>query len=139
MGDLTAGDSMIAFLQGLKRWYLRRFKGFVAAPRDAYGVPRGTSWQEHHEKRFTCRCGHPGSGFAFQFTEENLVVRHREHVDGCDGIVVQQVQTFDMVHTQEMLAENTRPCDCPITDARYCWICPACGLGHWMDWKDGAS
>jgi hypothetical protein len=111
---------MIAFLQGLRRWYLRRFKGFVAAPRDAYGVPRGTSWQEHHEKLFICRCGHPGSGFAFQFTEENLVVRAREHVDDCAA-----------VGTKALLV-----CDCPITDARYCWICPACGLGHWMDWKD---
>jgi hypothetical protein len=122
---------MIAFLQGLKRWYLRRFKGFVAAPRDAYGVPRGTSWQEHHEKRFTCRCGHPGSGFAFQFTGENLVVRARQHVEDCPAVGHESVLLG--------MAPKIFACDCPITDARYCWICPACGLGHWMDWKDGAS
>jgi hypothetical protein len=36
---------MKAFLQGVKRWYLRRFRGYVGPPRDPLsGVAGGHGW-----------------------------------------------------------------------------------------------
>jgi hypothetical protein len=95
--------------KGIRAWYQRRFRGFVAAPAQHGG--RGTSWQEHkrHEIGFTCRCGQ-----VLAFKASDLVVRDRDHVEGCDGW-------------------DDGACDCRITDARHVKICPSCGLGHWND------
>jgi hypothetical protein len=97
--------------QRLKGWYLRRFRGYVAATTSG-----GTSWQQHSRQDvgFTCRCG-----AALAFAAADLFVRHRAHVDGCDGI---------RGEFEGMIA-----CDCPITDARYVKHCPQCRLAHWKD------
>jgi hypothetical protein len=96
------------WFSALKRWYQRRFRGYVAAPARS----GGTSWQQHPygEMGFTCRCGQ-----AQAFTEDHYVIRHQEHAEGC------QFPTVD----------GKPLCSCPITDARYVKICPGCGLGHW--------
>lgn len=105
---------MKGWFAGVKRWWLRRFRGYVAAP------PRsgGTSWQQHpgQEWGFTCRCKS-----VLGFSEENYIVRARDHVEGCPGVYQfsQQLRSLPLA------------CDCPVTDARYVKICPQCGLGHW--------
>jgi hypothetical protein len=99
---------MRSWLAGLKRWWLRRFRGYVAAPARS----GGTSWQQHPagEMGFTCRCGQ-----AQAFTQENYVIRERDHRDAC----------------APQFSGNPLDCDCPVTDARYIRICSGCGLGHW--------
>jgi hypothetical protein len=112
---------MRALWQGIRAWWLRRFRGFVAPPAQHGG--RGTSWQEHkrHEIGFTCsgttasgeRCG---SVLAFMSTD--LVVREQDHTEACD---------------LQYAAIPGMKCNCPIIDARYVKICPTCRLGHWKD------
>lgn len=99
---------------GLKRWYLRRFKGFVAAPARS----GGTSWQQHGVKAvgYQCRCGN-----VHAFAESDLKIMSQDHVDGCDGIAMQN--------------SPLKRCSCPISEARYVKICPGCGLGHWKQWE----
>jgi len=104
--------------QRLRRWHLRRFRGYVEAPRDRFGVSRGTDWQEHpfitpRSMTFRCRCHQ-----VHTFTDKDYFVRHRQHVDNCPAIFEDS---------------GAIRCECPITDARYVRICPACKLGHWMD------
>lgn len=113
---------MKLFLQRWKTWYLRRFRGYVAAPQIAGS--RGTAWQQYSSRdvfpgitgsagqtRRTvlfwvfCRCGK-----RLDFTSENYFIREQEHAPDCDQV----------------------PCSCPVIDARYCKVCPGCGLGHWM-------
>jgi hypothetical protein len=103
---------MKQFFAGIRRWWLRRFRGYVAAP------PRsgGTSWQQHRKRQFKCRCGWPGVVFDYLFDDEkDYVIRSQDHVEGC------QFPTVD----------GKPLCSCPVTDARYVKICPECGLGHW--------
>ena len=105
--------------EGIRAWWLRRFRGFVAAPKLHGG--RGTSWQEHkrYDIGFTCRCGQ-----VLAFMTSDLVVRDRDHNENCQELFISNERG------------ETRPmgaCDCPITDARHVKICPACGLGHWND------
>jgi len=99
-----------AFLAGVKRWYLRRFKGIVKPPAHAKG--HGTTWQQHQEHKwvFRCRCGEQ-----HVFGSRDFFVRSREHKENCA--------------TQGVAGD----CTCPITDARYVWKCPKCGIGHWKD------
>ena len=102
---------MKALIAGLRAWWLRRFRGYVAPPRQHGG--RGTTWQEHRRSdvAFECRCG-----LSLAFSSSDYVIRSQDHVDGC-----------------EAAAEVTPACACPVTDARYVKICPNCHLGHWKD------
>jgi hypothetical protein len=105
---------MRAFFAGLKRWYQRRIRGFVAAPAGS----GGTSWLQHRTGAsfiFRCRCGEE-----HLFGNPDFFVRARDHRGDC-------------VTKPMGLGELINDCNCPITDARYCWKCPKCGLGHWMD------
>ena len=99
--------------EGIRAWWLRRFRGFVAAPA-LYGG-RGTSWQEHkrYDIGFTCRCGE-----VLAFMTSDLVIREQDHDEAC-------LQIADALPGLK--------CNCPITDARHVKICPKCGLGHWND------
>jgi hypothetical protein len=103
---------MKTFFARLKAWYLRRFRGYVAPPRDPYGVPRGTAWQEHQKDEwgFTCRCG-----LAQAFGEKDYVIREQDHRENCEW---------------QYGAVPLGTCSCPVTDARYIRICH-CRLGHW--------
>jgi len=107
---------MKAFLAGVKRWYLRRFKGIVKPPAHAKG--QGTTWQQWPGWRttFLCRCGYQGD-----FSPDTYVILSQDHVDGCDGIGMQ-----DRPHAR---------CDCPVSEARYVKICPQCRMGHWKQAK----
>jgi len=106
------------WFSAVKRWWLRRFRGYVAAPARS----GGTSWQQHPagEMGFTCRCGQ-----AQAFTEQNYVIREISHAEDCPA----EYQTF--AGRVFVLPAPPRNCDCPVTDARYVKICPGCGLGHW--------
>ena len=107
---------MKAFLQGVKRWYLRRFRGYVGPPRDPLsGVPRGTAWQEWASWRstFFCKCGYLG-----EFTPDTYVIREQDHKEDCEH----QFGSSNPVMGH---------CSCPVTDARYVKICPRCGMGNW--------
>lgn len=104
-----------AFFAGLKRWYLRRFRGIVKPPAQYGG--QGTTWQQHPRGApiafgFACDCG---CVLAFNPIAD-LVVRSREHVEDC-----------------RFYSDPGFVCDCPITDARYIKICPQCHIGHWRD------
>ena len=98
--------------EGIRAWWLRRFRGFVAAPKLHGG--RGTSWQEHkrYDIGFTCRCGQ-----VLAFMSSDLVIRDRAHREDCE--------------LEPNVAYSS--CSCPVTDARHVKICPKCGLGHWND------
>ena len=102
---------MRAFFQSLKRWYQRRFRGFVAAPARSHG----TSWQQWPRDRATvlCRCG-----FTVHFSQDDYVIREQEHDEDCE-------LQYEM--------QPVKRCACPVLDARYVKICPQCGLGHWTD------
>jgi hypothetical protein len=112
---------MKALLERLRAWWLRRFRGFVAAPAQHGG--RGTSWQEHkrHEIGFTCSgttaSGDP-CGQVLAFMSTDLMIREQDHTEACD---------------LEQVAFPGTKCQCPIVDARYVKICPQCHLGHWKD------
>jgi hypothetical protein len=103
---------MKSFFSGLKRWWLRRFRGYVAPPAGSGGTP----WQQHprSEWGFTCRCG---TALAFD-RNADLVIRSQEHREDCEHQYVEQPK---------------QRCVCPITDARYVKICPQCHLGHWKE------
>ena len=100
---------------GLKRWYLRRFRGIVAPPAHAKG--QGTTWQQHPElaRLVICACGE-----RMVFGERDYKILSQSHVDGCDGIAMQQTK---------------QPCACPVDEARYVKICPQCRRGHWKQAK----
>lgn len=109
---------MKAFVQRIRAWYQRRFRGFVAPPAQHGG--RGTSWQEHKrfDIGFTCSGKLPNGklcGQVLAFLSSDLVVRAKDHLEGCDELMCGV------------------PCNCPITDARHVKICANCGLGHWND------
>ena len=114
--------------EGIRAWYQRRFRGFVAAPKLHGG--RGTSWQEHkrYEIGFTCRCG-----MALAFMSTDLVIRARNHTDDC---LAPSEEVFGDGKAKARIRANMLDlelCDCPIVDARHIKICPNCGLGHWND------
>lgn len=110
--------------EGIRAWWRRRTRGFVAAPKLHGG--RGTSWQEHkrYDVGFTCRCGE-----VLAFMDSDLVIREQDHSETCSVPFV-QVSVKDHVTGAPMTVER---CDCRITDARYVKICPACHLGHWKN------
>jgi hypothetical protein len=105
------------WLAGLKRWWLRRFRGYVAAPARS----GGTSWQQHPRSEHYFICGNRPKDQTLacteglQFTKADYMIRSQDHVEGCQ---------FPRVY-------GIPACDCPVTDARYVKICPCCGLGHW--------
>jgi hypothetical protein len=112
--------------EGIRAWWRRRSRGFVAAP--ALHGGRGTSWQEHkgHEIGFTCqgvRADGQPCGQVLAFMSTDYVIRAREHVDSC-------MVGSDVVNVGNQLEGY---CACPVTDARYVKICPGCHLGHWKD------
>lgn len=98
-------------MAGVRAWWLRRFRGYVAPPRQHGG--RGTAWQEHHRSNlgFQCHCG-----LSLAFAKTDLVVRDRDH-------------TGDIEHGCDFSNSD----QCPVLDARYVKICPNCRLGHWKD------
>jgi hypothetical protein len=101
------------FLAGIRRWYLRRFRGIVAPPRQYGG--QGTTWKQHgrDEWAFPCACRE-----MLTFTEVDYVIREQAHNEDCEF----QYQVQPKEH-----------CSCPVTDARYIKICPNCRLGHWKE------
>jgi hypothetical protein len=117
---------MKAFLAGVKRWYLRRFRGIVKPPAHAKG--QGTTWQQHPgavgkvgtfagwSEWFRCQCGE-----SMYFTAADLKIISQEHVDGCDG--------------WSGFQPGSGRCNCPVTEARYVKICPQCRMGHWKQAK----
>src|SRR5271168_5197082 len=102
---------MKAFFEGLKRWWLRRFRGIVKPPARHGG--QGTTWYQHSKNDcgFTCACG-----TAYAFTEADKVIRFMEHVKDCP-----------------VQFEQHPRCACPVSDARYVKICTQCGRGHWQE------
>jgi hypothetical protein len=112
---------MTGFLQGLRAWYRRKFRGFVAAPAGVGG--KGTSWQQHNrtEVGFTCKCR-----LSQAFTAADYMIREQEHREGCEGLI-----DHSTTAGVSITRVATGRCDCPVTDARYVRICPACGMGHW--------
>jgi hypothetical protein len=119
-----------AFLAGLKRWYLRRFKGIVHPPDRN---PQGTTWQEHRDgKPFKCVCGWPGPGIDYQFDLNDYVIMSQDHIEGCEGIFDSVTRTIAKAGSR---AVDLVPCSCPVTEARYVKICPQCRMGHWKQEK----
>ncbi len=107
---------MKAFLAGVKRWWLRRFRGIVEPPAHAKG--QGTTWQQWGNcwgPTVVCPCG-----TEITFTDADRKILSQSHVDGCDGIAMQQTK---------------QPCACPVSEARYVKICPQCRRGHWKQAK----
>ena len=95
----------------------------MAAPVRSWDKSRGTAWQQHRRPthggieaalQITCKCGKE-----YSFCDADFHVRFRNHVDNCPALSGE--------------GEGMIRCVCPITDARYIWICTDCGLGHWMD------
>ncbi len=107
---------MRAFLAGVKRWYLRRFKGIVKPPAHAKG--QGTTWQQHYSgvPAFACQCG-----TVLAFGEADLKIISQDHIEGCDG--------------WSGFQPGSGRCNCPVTEARYVKICPQCRMGHWKQAK----
>lgn len=133
---------MKSILQGVKRWYLRRFRGYVGPTRDPLsGVPRGTAWQQHPSDTgvFVCQNRQLTGPFKGQvcqlaqtFSEEDYVIREQDHLEDCEWQYETTVQTFDLHHTTTLKSMPVMgKCSCPVTDARYVKLCPQCGLGHW--------
>lgn len=119
---------MNAFLAGVKRWYLRRFRGIVQPPAHAKG--QGTTWYQHATRvqGFTCVCG-----TVLAFSQADYKILSQDHVEGCIGV-------FDSTTNQPMSMDKTRlidmtPCTCPVTEARYVKLCPQCRRGHWKQAK----
>jgi hypothetical protein len=125
---------MKAFLQGVRCWYLRRFRGMGPVRK----TPR-TSWQEWAAWRstFFCKCGYLG-----EFTPDTYVIREQAHRENCEAltnIVVQEpglnlsppdaIAKVKVTTMHGLVAGKT--CTCPVTDARYVKICPKCGMGNW--------
>jgi hypothetical protein len=98
------------FLAGLRRWWLRRFRGVVVPPAQYGG--QGTTWQQHRENEwaFVCACKE-----MLTFTQADYVIREQEHDEDCE---------FQYKVSSER-------CSCRVTDARYVKICPDCRRGHW--------
>ena len=117
---------MRGFLTGIRRWYLRTFKGIVKPPA---GNPQGTTWLQHAKDAwgFTCSCGE-----LLAFLDADMKILSQDHTEGCEGIID---QTTAMVPTKDTKAIDLRPCSCPITEARYVKICQKCHLGHWKQAK----
>jgi len=121
--EVLDDKTMKEFLAGLKRWWMRRFRGIVAPPRQYGG--QGTTWQQWPGWRTTwlCPCGNSG-----EFTAADYVIREQEHVEDCEGITDRSTGN-PAKSTSKVL--DLHPCSCPVTDARYVKICPLCRLGHW--------
>jgi hypothetical protein len=126
---------MMALLAGIKAWYRRRFRGYVAAPVGVGG--KGTAWQQHRstEVGFTCSCHQ-----VLAFTAADYVIRSIEHIPGCQAASPAELAISESIFADgpqnakiraDMLAPGLHGCHCPVTDARYIKICPHCGLGHW--------
>jgi hypothetical protein len=118
---------MKAFLAGLKRWYRRRFRGIVEPPAHARG--QGTTWQQQQgtlwlragwAEHFQCQCG-----THLKFTPEDLKILSQSHIEGCEGIGLQNVP-----HSR---------CTCPVDEARYIIHCPTCRIGHWKQARAAES
>jgi hypothetical protein len=121
---------MRTFLAGLRRWYLRRFKGIVEPPPHAKG--HGTTWQEHRDgKPFKCVCGWPEIDF-YQFEHNDYVIMSQDHIEGCEGVFDSTTHAPAKGGTS---LRNLAPCTCPVTEARYVKICPQCRRGHWRQAK----
>jgi hypothetical protein len=116
---------MREFLAGLKRWWLRRFRGIVAPPAQYGG--QGTTWKQHgrDEWAFSCACRE-----LLTFTEADYVIREQNHIEGCEGV---EDFSTGAPATGSSKVIHLRPCSCPVTDARYIKICPNCRLGHWKE------
>ena len=128
---------MKAFFAGIRRWWLRRFRGIVEPPAHARGY--GTIWQEHRHagkettfegwfECFTCECGQE-----LEFTRQDYVIREQNHVDGCPGLIDACTHNFADLNKTPLM--DLRPCQCPVTDARYIKHCPNCRRGHWKQAK----
>jgi hypothetical protein len=123
------GAEMKAFLAGVKRWWLRRFRGVVKPP----AGQQGTTWQQHPMTRigelaFACKCGN-----VMVWSQSDYVIRAQEHVDGCAGLMDTSTHRIaDLAKTRIM---DLQVCQCPVTDARYIKICPQCHTGHWKQAK----
>jgi hypothetical protein len=115
---------MKAFLSGIKRWWLRRYRGIVVPPAHAKG--HGTIWQQWPAWRttFFCPCGQGG-----EFLPQDYVIREQNHVDGCPGLIDANTHHFADLNKTPLM--DLRPCQCPVTDARYIKICLNCRRGHW--------
>jgi hypothetical protein len=125
---------MKTFLQGVKRWYLRCFRGMGSVRK----TPR-TSWQEWASWRstFFCKCGYLG-----EFTPDTYVIREQAHRENCEALMDIAIEepeplTVKQFTPPEMKTKIMRglvagkTCSCPVTDARYVKICPRCGMGNW--------
>lgn len=114
---------MKALMAGLRAWWLRRFRGYVAPPRQHGG--RGTTWQEHRRSdvAFECRCG-----LSLAFSSSDYVIRSQDHREDCIHLMLGAEVSAHALQQSEAVG-----CDCPVTDARFVKICPNCHLGHWKD------
>jgi hypothetical protein len=123
VANLVVAQMIRDFFAGIRRWWLRRFRGIVEPPRQFGG--RGTTWQEWPEWRetFGCPCG-----FLGEFTQDTYVIRSQEHVEGCEGVLDRS--TGAPAKSTSKLIDLT-VCKCRVTDARYVKICPQCRRGHW--------
>jgi hypothetical protein len=119
---------MKAFFERVKRWYRWRFQGIVEPPRQYGG--QGTTWQQHpkKEEHFKCACGWPGPGIEYKFHQNDYKIVSQDHVEGCEGVIDAQTHKTATDKTRIM---DLRPCECPVTEARYVMICPTCRMGHW--------
>lgn len=118
---------MNAFLAGVKRWYLRRFRGIVEPPPHAKG--HGTTWLQHSRdaQRFLCQCG-----IVLAFTDDDYKILSQDHVEGCDGVFDSSTHA---IATRTSRVVDLVPCSCPVMEARYVKICPKCRLSHWKQAK----
>jgi len=121
---------MRAFIAGVKRWYLRRFRGIVKLPAHAKG--QGTTWQQHRQTligdlAFRCACGN-----VMVWSQADRKILSQDHIEGCEGIFDSTTHT---VATGGSRAIDLVPCDCPVTEARFVKICPQCRRGHWKQAK----
>jgi hypothetical protein len=110
---------MKEFLAGIRRWWLRKFRGIVEPPRHFSGM--GTTWHQHPSNYvyFLCICGAPAN----LFEEKNLFIRSRNH----------HSDTCQQIDCETCKSCNAGTCKCPVTDARYVKICPKCRRGHWKE------
>jgi hypothetical protein len=120
------GAEMNTFLAGVKRWWMRRFRGVVKPPHGQ----AGTTWKQWPAWRFvfTCACG-----TQLAFCKENYVIRAQEHIEGCAGLMDTTTHRIADLATTRIM--DLQVCQCPVTDARYIKICPQCHTGHWKQAK----
>jgi hypothetical protein len=113
------------FFAAIKRWWLRRYRGIVEPPAHAKG--HGTIWQQWGNswgQTVLCPCGQ-----TIEFLPQDYVIRDQSHIDGCHGLI--DAHTHHAADLDKTPLMDLRPCQCPVTDARYIKICPNCRRGHW--------